>query len=122
MRFAVIAIAAATALTYAVACGGGNAAGADANKCPVPSTTCGDPCMQANNVGVGMACTKNGGECGSNLAPFLFCTADYEDGADPYCTGPCGSDADCGTDAYCSGSGHGGKGCMPAICGGTPSM
>lgn len=81
-------------------------------------TGCGEGCQEANEVGVGMACTPGGGECGRNMAPFLFCTSDYEEGAWSYCTGPCDTDADCGTDAFCSGSGHGGKGCVPAICGG----
>jgi hypothetical protein len=117
MRAAVLAAALAAAIV-AVACGGGNGASADA-AC-TPMGVCGE-CMQPNNVGVGMACTTGGGECGHNMAPFLFCTSDYEADAPSYCTGPCGSDADCGDNAYCSGSGHGGRGCMPAVCGGMPS-
>src|SRR5258706_6913958 len=107
MRACVITLAAviATLIVAATpACGGGNDWGVD-GAC-MGGSGCGEPCQQANPVGVGMACTAGGGQCGRNMAPFLFCTADYEAGAWPYCTGPCGSDADCGDGAYCSGSGH----------------
>lgn len=109
----------ALAVLFVAACGGGGAAGDDVCT---GGTGCGEPCQAANDKGVGLPCTMGGGECSNNLAPFLFCTADYEDGADPYCTGPCSRDSDCGEGAYCSGSGHGGSGCVPAICGGTPSL
>nr|HEX4315259.1 hypothetical protein [Kofleriaceae bacterium] len=80
---------------------------------------CSEPCNAGNEAGVGKFCTKGGGECSNNPAPFLFCTIDYvADGSSTvgFCTGVCGSDADCGAGATCSGSGMGNTGCVPDVC------
>ena len=109
-----------------VGCGGGGEKIIDAgppDAC-TGSTTCSDPCNQGNELGVGRYCTPGHGECNKNgaVGGFIFCTKDYEPAETvQYCTGPCSKDSDCGTNAYCSGSGQGGRGCIPATCGGTPS-
>jgi hypothetical protein len=100
------------------ACGdsGGHTSTPDA-----PMTTgCTQPGQMGNAVGVGEFCTKGGGQCRDNNGA-IFCTVDYVMTEDWYCTALCTSDNDCGDNAYCSGSGMGGRGCIPARCGGTPS-
>lgn len=114
----------------ALACGGGSsdkkavdAAAPDAT-CNT-SDPCNDPCAVGNEFGVGRYCTPGHGECNKNgaLGGFIFCTKDYEPTETvQYCTGACKVDADCGTGAYCTGSGMGSKGCIPAACGGVPSV
>jgi hypothetical protein len=88
-----------------------------------PMTTgCTQPGQAGNSVGVGKFCTKGGNQCRDNGAA-IFCTVDYvPDVPDWYCTAFCTGDGDCGDNAYCSGSGMGGRGCIPARCGGTPSV
>ena len=116
----------AVAIALLVACGGGGATQSDApGSCATPSTACSDPCNVGNELGVGRYCTPGHGECNQNgaVGGFIFCTKDYEPTETvQYCTGACKVDADCGTGAYCSGSGQGSKGCIPATCGGTPSV
>lgn len=93
-------------------------ASGDGGACPA----CGMACSVGNELGVGRHCTKGGGECSANGAPFFFCTVDFDQTApDAFCTGSCAKDADCGTGAYCNGQG-GQMGCVPASCGGTPSV
>jgi hypothetical protein len=118
----------AVAVVAGLALGGckGNAAKAvDAapDSC-TPTTGCAEACNPGNNLGCGRYCTAGGGECNQNGAPFLFCTEDYEPNGTGvgFCTGPCSKDADCGDGAFCSGSGMGSKGCVPAACGGMPTM
>jgi hypothetical protein len=111
------------ALVVAFACGGssGNktdAKGSGSNSC-TGGSACGEPCDDGNNLGIGKFCAKGSGQCASNNNAFVFCTVDVDSTAEPFCTGPCGSDADCGVDAFCDGSG-GQNGCVPANCGGTP--
>jgi hypothetical protein len=114
-----------TRLVFVVAvlagCGKSNNSNTDAGC--VGATGCNGPCELGNSLGVGRYCTAGGGECNKNDAPFIFCTVDYEPTAGvQYCTGPCTKDTDCGENAYCSGSGQGGRGCEPMICGGMPSV
>lgn len=108
-----------------VACGGGGEkVDAGPPDACTGATTCSDPCNQGNELGVGRYCTSGHGECNQNgqVGGFIFCTKDYEPNETvQYCTGPCKSDVECGTGAYCSGAGQGGRGCVPATCGGTPS-
>jgi hypothetical protein len=114
------------ALVVAFACGGssGNktdakgSGGSGSNTC-TGGSACGEPCDDGNNLGIGKFCAKGSGQCASNNNAFVFCTVDVDSTAEPFCTGPCGSDADCGVDAFCDGSG-GQNGCVPANCGGTP--
>ncbi len=88
-----------------------------------------DACQEnwcANPYGVGMPCTKGGGECDLNIPKddgvsmgAVMCTAVYGDGTDAFCTKPCGDDSDCGKGARCVGdpSNPGsGKGCMLIAC------
>ena len=79
-----------------------------------------------NPYGVGMPCTKGGGECDLNAPKddgvsmgAVMCTAVYGDGSDAFCTKPCGDDSDCGKGARCSGdpSNPGsGRGCILIAC------
>ena len=115
-----VALAVATGLGL-MACGGG---GATIDAPCSGATACSDPCNVGNELGVGRYCTPGHGECNQNgqVGGFIFCTKDYEPAETvQYCTGPCSKDSDCGTNAFCSGSGQGGRGCIPATCGGTPS-
>ena len=114
-----VALAAILAL---VACGSGDKQPVDATCSG--ATACSDPCNTGNELGVGRYCTPGHGECNKNgaVSGFIFCTKDYEPAETvQYCTGPCSNDVDCGTGAFCSGAGQGGRGCVPATCGGTPS-
>jgi hypothetical protein len=83
-------------------------------------SSCGQPCDVGNSLGVGRYCTKGGGQCNKNPAPFLFCTVDEDSTAQPFCTGSCTMDEQCGENAYCNGQG-GLSGCVPAACGGMPT-
>src|SRR4051812_18710860 len=63
-------------------------------KLPVPNDACLPKC--GNELGVGMPCTKNGGECNGNDIHALFCTIDQvPDVSLIMCTGPCSQDGDC---------------------------
>ena len=85
-----------------------------------------------NQYGVGMPCTKGGGECDLNVPKddgvtmgAVMCTAVYGSGADAFCTKPCGSDADCGKAARCVGdpaNPNSGKGCMLVACSPYPDV
>jgi len=85
-----------------------------------PKRGCGMPGEPGNEKGVGKYCTPAGDECRKNSFA-VFCTVTFVPDADPYCTNSCTDDSQCGTGAFCSGSGMGSRGCVPAICGGTPS-
>src|SRR5215831_11864847 len=103
-----------------VACGSSGGSSVDASP-DVPPGICPPAGTPGNNMGVGKACTPGGGECRNN-GNAIFCTVDFvHDTTAWYCTALCSNDTDCGTNAYCSGSGMGGRGCEPAICGGMPS-
>lgn len=81
-----------------------------------------DPCLAGcgNELFVGMACTREGGECSDHQWPEArLCTADHDDGGLAFCTRPCVVDEDCGTGAMCVGEpGHPerGQGCFPIAC------
>ncbi|MEW5855654.1 MAG: hypothetical protein AB2A00_43165 [Myxococcota bacterium] len=86
------------------------------------SLSCVKPCDEGNERFVGEFCTKAGGECDDNSqvsGGALFCTADYDDSGNTFCTRPCEEDSQCGTGASCAGdpSEDGGrKGCVPTQC------
>ena len=102
------------------ACGSSGGGSVDAGV-DAPSGICPPAGTPGNSLGVGKSCTKGGGQCRDN-ASAIFCTVDYvQDTTAWYCTALCTSDNDCGENAYCSGSGMGGRGCIPATCGGMPS-
>jgi len=127
-----LARAAILAIALIAACGSDSKTpqkGIDAPATPADAACtadgCKNPCAVGNDKGVGRYCTPGGGECNanSNLGGFIFCTKDYEPAEDvQYCTGPCTKDSDCGQNAYCTGAGQGGRGCIPASCGGMPSV
>ena len=75
-----------------------------------------------NPLGVGMPCTKDGGECLANNDPkvtkAILCTAAFSD-SDAFCTLPCVDDEDCGKGARCVGdpaNPKAGQGCMLTAC------
>lgn len=78
-----------------------------------------------NPLGVGMPCTKGGGECKANEAKAgdgglgaVFCTASASPD-EAFCTLPCVDDGDCGAGARCSGdpdNPKSGKGCILIAC------
>jgi hypothetical protein len=83
------------------------------------ATGCNGACELGNDFGVGRFCTADGGECVGQAA--AFCTVDFNEGADAFCTRPCDPDADvaaqCGADAICrTENGDGPAGCVPNIC------
>jgi hypothetical protein len=78
---------------------------------------CGSPGDKGNNMGVGKYCTKGGGQCMGNGAPY--CAADFKSDVPGVCSKPCASDNDCGTGAKCSGSGLE-RGCEPLACSAPP--
>lgn len=84
-------------------------------------TGCNGACEPGNSYGVGRHCTKGGGECSGQAA--AFCTVDFEDTDESWCTRPCDPEADivqqCGEDASCRGeseAGGGPSGCVPQSC------
>jgi hypothetical protein len=90
--------------------------------CPPPNNACLVGC--GNEVGVGMPCTRGGGECMVNgFSNAFLCTADFVD--DPnelaFCTRACSVDTQCGTAARCAGdpnNASAGRGCFPRSCDG----
>lgn len=119
-----------TDLTAAAETAGGDAQGdSDAGLTCQHPTPPKDPCQEnwcANAYGVGMPCTKGGGECDLNVPKddgismgAVMCTAVYGNGSDAFCTKPCGDDSDCGKGARCVGDPDNpgsGKGCMLIAC------
>ena len=117
----------ATATDAASADTGAIADGA-AGQCvhPTPPKSACQEHWCVNPYGVGMPCTKGGGECDLNAPKddgvsmgAVMCTAVYGDGSDAFCTKPCGDDSDCGKGARCSGdpSNPGsGRGCILVAC------
>lgn len=85
-----------------------------------------DSCQERwcdNELGVGMPCTKSGGECMANKDKgdlgAVLCTATQAKEA--FCTLPCVDDEDCGKGAVCRGdpkAPKSGKGCILAACAG----
>lgn len=83
------------------------------------TTGCNGECEVGNEMGVGRYCTPDGNECRGQLA--AFCTVDFNDSADSFCTRPCNPDGDvvaqCGVDAICrTEDGSGPAGCVPNSC------
>ena len=82
---------------------------------------CNGECELGNSYGVGRYCTLGGGECNGELA--IFCTVDFQETTETYCTRPCDPDADvdeqCGEETVCRGEeigGTGPSGCVPILC------
>lgn len=120
----------------AVACGsGGDGGGSDAGasaaaascKHPTPPKQACQVRWCDNEWGVGMPCTKGGGECldlktrnNDDGIGAVMCTAAYSDN-EAFCTKPCGDDSDCGKGARCVGdpdNPSAGRGCMLVACAG----
>jgi len=74
---------------------------------------CGAPGDEGNDVGVGLYCTAEGGECSDNGAAN-FCIAAFS--SHNYCTKIlCKSDEECGTEARCVQE-SAGSACVPNYC------
>ena len=97
---------------------GGAEATPEGKSCITPSK----PCLQGcgNELGVGMPCTKGGGECNDNPPTgAILCTGDFSTTDLVFCTRPCVVDEDCGKDALCTGDPENpksGRGCFPRSC------
>ena len=99
------------------ALGRGFCGAATGNTMPakLPGPPCAAPGAKGNDVGVGMQCTKGGGECGNNTTAN-FCLAEFTTGDfGNFCTLLCQADADCGSGAVCQGS-PGRAICIPNQC------
>ncbi len=108
------------ALWFGAACGADPAEDGPPDAC-AGATGCNGECELGNSYGVGRYCTPGGGECAGLAA--AFCTVDFEDTTETWCTRPCDPEADvveqCGEDAVCRGEDQGGggpSGCVPMIC------
>src|SRR5262245_25668494 len=98
------ALIASVALACAVACGEDSSGNGEPDAC-AGATGCNGECELGNSYGVGHYCTEGGGECAGLLA--TFCTVDFDDTSETWCTRPCDPAADvveqCGEDAICRG-------------------